>query len=176
MQWWHLFINQSEWKKKEEKKSSSVWVAISDIQKFFITGSLNLHFLAWLSNEMKLMWFCCLFTSPLPPSTPNSHVFKPVGQFQPNLAERQEKNILAASPSLMKISTGLRRDTGKNTLVLGNTSQVLHYMFSSWANQAAHTLPPACLCPGDLRFPTACVCCLLAVGVLMDSWWDMYDR
>lgn len=46
MQWWHLFINQSEWKKKKKKKSSSVWVAISDIQKFFITGSLNLHFLA----------------------------------------------------------------------------------------------------------------------------------
>lgn len=49
----------------------------------------------------------------------HSIAFKPVGQFQLNLAEREENNIFAVSPSLMKIRTELRRDTQIIALVLG---------------------------------------------------------
>lgn len=51
----------------------------------------------------------------------HSNAFKPLGQLQLNLADREENNIFATSPSLMRIRTELRRDTQMIVHVLGKT-------------------------------------------------------
>lgn len=77
-----------------------------------------------------------------PTLLPHSNAFKPVGQFQLNLAERQENNIFATSLSLMKISTGPRRDTEMNAPVLGKTMSFHSHPFGSRGDPAECTRWP----------------------------------